>query len=679
MSARQAGTGEGRDERARELPDALARRVWIEDVRPAVDDGRFPIKRIVGQRVRVTAAVVVDHHERLAVVLRWRPASESRWREQPMSPGLDDVWSAAFPISAQETHLYTVAAWVDRYGSWRDHLLKKLEAGQDVGSELAEGAALLREHAARAAGDDARELAAAADFLAGAAPASERAARAAAPATARLARRHADRSRAVEHDRVLAVDVARPRALQGAWYELFPRSAGADAPPGRRLRAAAERLPAIAELGFDVVYLPPVHPIGRTHRKGPNNSLAAGPDDPGSPWAIGAAEGGHTAVHPDLGTLADFDAFVAAAAASGLEVALDIALQCSPDHPWVREHPAWFRQRPDGTIKHAENPPKQYQDIYPLDFESEDWRGLWRATRDVFLFWADHGVRIFRVDNPHTKPLRFWGWLIAEIKRRHPDAVFLSEAFTRPRLMYALAKVGFDQSYTYFTWRNSRAELTAYLRELTATDVAEYFRPNFFTNTPDILPEYLQFGGRPAFMARLVLAATLSASYGIYSGFEVCEGRAAQPGSEEYLDSEKYQVRRWDWSRPGNIVELVRVVNRIRRENPALLDNDSLRFHPTDNEQLICYSKSSPDGADTVLVVVNLDPHHLQHGWVELPLAELGLAADETFQVHDLIGGGRYLWRGPRNYVRLDPEAMPAQIYRLRRRVRSERDFDYFM
>jgi starch synthase (maltosyl-transferring) len=439
--------------------------------------------------------------------------------------------------------------------------------------------------------------------------------------------------------------VDRERARYGAWYEFFPRSAGPTPARSATWQEASRLLPAVADLGFDVAYLPPIHPIGHRFRKGRNNTLAAGSDDPGSPWAIGSEAGGHEAVEPGLGTIEGFDEFRAEAARLGLEVALDLAFQCSPDHPWVRDHPEWFRHRPDGSIKYAENPPKRYQDIYPLDFACEDWRALWDALLDVTLFWHRHGVRIFRVDNPHTKSLPFWEWLIREIQRRDPGVIFLSEAFTRPAVQQYLAKAGFTQSYTYFTWRNTKAELTAYLEELTRSDVAEYLRPNLFTNTPDILHAYLQQGGRPAFRARLVLAATLGASYGIYSGFELCEGRA-RPGTEEYLDSEKYQIRAWDWDRPGNIMELVRRVNEIRRQHPALQFNHTLQFHETDNSEIIAYSKTAPGGGDVILVVVNLDPRYMQHGYVRVPLQRAGLSAANGFTVRDLLTGATYAWRG---------------------------------
>jgi len=433
-------------------------------------------------------------------------------------------------------------------------------------------------------------------------------------------------------------------------------------------------------MGFDVLYLPPIHPIGKTHRKGRNNSAVCAPDDVGSPWAIGSPEGGHKAVHPSLGTVQDFRRLVAKAKEQGLEIALDIAFQCSPDHPYVREHRNWFRERPDGSVQYAENPPKKYEDIFPFDFETGAWRELWEELKSILEFWIGTGVRIFRVDNPHTKPYAFWEWLIGEIQKVHPDVLFLSEAFTRPKVMYRLAKVGFTQSYTYFAWRNSKRELTEYFTELARPPVRDFLRPNLWPNTPDILTEPLQYGGRPVFMARLVLAATLGASYGIYGpAFERCESRAIAPGKEEYLDSEKYQIRHWEIDREDSLSEFIGRVNRIRRENPALQSDDRLAFHPVDNDQLIAYSKATPDLSNIVLTVVNLDPHHTQSGWIDLPLERLGLDPAVPFQGHDLLGGGRYLWHGRRIYLELRPRETPAHILRLRRKVRTERDFDYFL
>ncbi len=680
---------------AEQLPEQLVRRVWIDTLQPSVDGGRHPVKRTVGETVEVTGRLLVDGHDLIRAVLRYRPESADRWSEAAMQRQIGDVWSGRFRVDSVERYEFTVEAWVDEFASWRDELRKKHLAGKDVASELLEGAGIINQAAASATEPDRSWLGELAAQIGSDRPQSERVADGLSRRLEEVMACWPDRSLSTVYEPAVEILVERRRARYGAWYELFPRSTGDTPGVSGTFRDAVAMLPYVADMGFDVVYVPPIHPIGRTNRKGPNNTLNPGPDDPGSPWAIGAEEGGHTAVHPDLGTIEDFELFVSEAERCGLEVALDIAFQCSPDHPWVREHPEWFRHRPDGTIKYAENPPKEYQDIVALDFASPGWRSLWLALRDVFLFWAARGVRVFRVDNPHTKPLRFWRWVIAEVRAAYPDAVFLSEAFTRPAMLYTLAKVGFSQSYTYFTWRNTKSELTTYMQELTRPPVCEFMRPNFFANTPDILPEYLQIGGRPAFQARLVLAATLAASYGIYSGFELMENEAL-PGTEEYLDSEKYQIRHRDWSRPDSLREFISVVNQIRRENPALHWNANLRLLEVDNDQLLFFMKStadtvhasatdraespgSPEDDNTILVVVNLDPHHVQHGFVEVPIEELGLRPEEPYQVHDLLGDGRYLWQGRRNYVRLEPGSSPAQIYRLRRRLRTERSFDYFI
>ena len=495
-----------------------------------------------------------------------------------------------------------------------------------------------------------------------------------------VVQRYPERDLVTRYEKQLAVVVDREKARFSTWYEVFPRSCSPE--PGRHgtLRDCEARLPYIASMGFDVVYLPPIHPIGHTFRKGKNNSISAQPDDVGSPWAIGSEEGGHTSIHPQLGTLEDFKQFIASAKGYGLEVALDIAFQCSPDHPYVKQHREWFRTRPDGTIQYAENPPKQYQDIFPLDFENREWHALWIELKDIVLFWIKQGVRIFRVDNPHTKPFSFWEWLIGEIKEQYPEVIFLAEAFTRPHVMYRLAKLGFSQSYTYFAWRNTKQELTDYFNELTQTEVREYFRPNLWPNTPDILPEFLQVGGRPAFMIRLILAATLGASYGIYGpAFELCENTPYQPGSEEYLNSEKYELKHRDLDSAWSLKEFIARINRIRKQNPALQSNRNLRFHGTDNPSLICYSKATDDLSNIIIVIVNLDSFHGQTGWVDLDLNSLGLEATQAFEVHDLLGEGRFLWQGARNYVELMPESLPAHILQVRRWVRTEQNFDYYL
>jgi starch synthase (maltosyl-transferring) len=659
------------------------RRVVIEGVRPEIEGGCFPIKRVCGERVIVEADAFADGHDLVACALLFRRDPASAWTSVPMEALGNDRWRGAFTVSDLGLYRYTVRAWIDRFGSWRRDLQKKAEAGQDVTIDLLVGAELVQEASKRAADEAAERLQAWAlmlrgdeDYLRGA----DRLQVAMSAELAALMARYPDRQFATTYGKELTVVVDRQRARFSAWYEMFPRSCARE--PGRHgtFKDCEARLPYVADMGFDVLYLPPIHPIGQTHRKGRNNAPTAAADDPGSPWGIGSQAGGHKAVHPQLGTLEECRRFVAKAREFGLEVALDLAFQCSPDHPYVKDHPQWFRWRPDGTVQYAENPPKKYQDIYPLEFESEQWQDLWDELKSVVLFWVEQGVRIFRVDNPHTKPFAFWEWLIAAVKQAHPEVIFLAEAFTRPKVMYRLAKLGFTQSYTYFAWRNTKAELTQYFTELTQTEVREFFRPHLWPNTPDILTEYLQLGGRPAFMARLVLAATLGASYGIYGpAFELGEKRPREPGSEEYLNSEKYEIKHWDLDRADSLKDFIARVNRIRRENPALHSDWSLRFHAVDNEQLICYSKHTDDFSNVLLMVVNLDPHHVQSGWVEVPVEALGLDSERPYQVHDLLSDGRYLWHGHRNYVELAPQIVPAHIFRIRRRVRTERDFEYYL
>jgi starch synthase (maltosyl-transferring) len=652
------------------------RRVVIEGVSPEIDGGRFPAKRAVGEAVTVEGDVFADGHDTLAAVLRYRHESSSEWIEAPMVPLVNDRWRGEFTVTTLGRYLFTLEGWVDHFETWRRQFAKRVEAGQDVAVELEAAARMVAATALRTDGNaaDADQLQLFAKALrlkrgADVAAADEK--------LAQLMRRYADRSAGTTYGREVPVSVEPEKARFSAWYELFPRSAGE---PGKHgtFRDVEKRLAEIAKLGFDVLYLPPIHPIGQTKRKGANNKPAKA-GDPGSPWAIGSEEGGHKAINPQLGTLDDFRRLVRTAAEQGVDVALDIAYQCSPDHPYTREHPEWFKHRPDGSIQFAENPPKKYEDIVPFDFENEHWRELWQELLSIVLYWIEQGVHIFRVDNPHTKPFPFWEWLIAEVKRSHRDVIFLAEAFTRPKVMYRLAKLGFSQSYTYFAWRNSAAEIYQYFTELSQPPVRDFFRPNLWPNTPDILTEYLQTGGRAAFQARFILAATLGASYGIYGpAFELMENRAREQGSEEYLDSEKYQIRSWN-READDLSELMTMVNRIRRENPALQTDRGLRFHPAENDQLLAYTRSAPDGDNVILVVVNCDPHHTQRGMVTLPLDELGIERDRAYQAHELLSGARYLWNGPRNYIEINPHAMPAQIFRFRHRVRSEHDFEYFL
>ncbi len=638
-------------------------RILIEDVWPEIDAGRYPIKRVVGDEVAVWADLFRDGHDQIAAILKYAAEGEP-WREAPFALVENDRWVARFRPDRVGRWRYTVEAWTDRFASWRDDLAKKRDAGQDIALELGEGEHLLEAAAAHATAADRARLREIVREFARAADTPRRAElMLSAELGALMARadNHGDR---VRHARELELIVDRPEARCAAWYEMFPRSQGRDPDRGADFDDMIERLGDIAALGFDVVYLVPIHPIGRINRKGRDNAVVAAPDDPGSPYAIGAAEGGHTAINPELGTIEDFRRFVAAAAGLGLEVALDFAIQCAPDHPWVSEHKGWFRFRPDGSIKHAENPPKKYEDIVNVEFDNPDRDGLWAELRDTVLFWVNQGVRIFRVDNPHTKPVPFWEWLIREVKARCPEAVFLSEAFTRPKMMRTLAKAGFSQSYTYFTWRNTKAELIEYLTELTQGPGKEYFRPNFFANTPDILPVFLQEGGRPAFRIRLVLAGTLSPAYGIYNGFELCEN-AAIPGREEYIHSEKYQYKVWDWDRPGNIKRDIAVLNRFRRDNPALHDLTNLRFLDCADSNILAYAKATADRGNVVIAVVNLDPHGVHGGEVVLPLHEWGIAPDQEFSVEEAFTGHVSTWRGERQHLVLDPQAHPALLYRL--------------
>jgi len=659
-----------------QAPESGRKRVVVESVTPEVDSGRFPAKREVGDTVVVEADIFADGHDSLAAVVRHRHETATEWTESPMTALVNDRWRGSFAVPQLGRHLFTVEGWVDPYRTWSKRLAKRIEAKQDVKLEIEIGARLVDEAAARATGNDSTRLKAAAEVLrrdgADMAPVAKE-------QLDVLMDRHPDRSAATAYARELPVLVEPRRARFGAWYETFPRSTAKAGVHGT-FRDLEQRLPYIAGMGFDVLYLPPIHPIGRTHRKGRNNATTAQTGEPGSPWAIGSDEGGHKAVNPDLGTLEDFRRLVAVAGEHGLEVALDIAFQCSPDHPYVKQHPEWFRHRPDGSIQFAENPPKKYEDIVPFDFETASWRELWQELLSVVQFWIAQGVRIFRVDNPHTKPFAFWEWLIAEIRKTDPDVILLSEAFTRPKVMYRLAKIGFSQSYTYFAWRNTAWEIAQYLGEITRPPVVEFMRANLWPNTPDILNEYLQSGGRNAFAARFLLAATLGASYGIYGpAFELGESRPRELGSEEYLDSEKYQLRSWNLESTDSLRELITAVNKLRRENPALHNDRTLLFHPTENDQLVAYTKSTADLADVVLTVVNVDARRTQAGMVTLPLEELGLPRDKSYQAHELLTGARYTWNGPRNYVEINPWSAPAQIFRFRKRVRTEHDFEYFL
>lgn len=656
---------------------ATSSSIVIERVQPEIDGGRWPVKREVGDRLEVSADIFKEGHDVVTAVLRYRMAKETSWCEAAMSHVNNDRWVGHFDLHDNTRYLYTIGAFTNTFESWRQEVTKKSEAGERIDSELLEGRALVEQAARRAVEPDKARLE---EFLERWRPSDVQEIQmniALNEELSQLVERHQERYAWTQYSRELEVVVDRVRARYGAWYEIFPRSQGTTPGKGATFKECETRLPAIKAMGFDVLYLTPIHPIGRTNRKGKNNSLTPTSADPGSPYAIGNERGGHDAVEPSLGTIEDFDRFEKAVRAQGMELAMDFAINCSPDHPYVTQHPEWFAHRPDGTIKYAENPPKKYQDIYNVDFYCKDWRGLWNEMKRVLLFWADHGVKIFRVDNPHTKPVAFWGWLIREVQARHPDAIFLSEAFTRPKMMKALAKAGFTQSYTYFTWRNFKQELTDYMTELSRSEMREYFRPNFFTNTPDILPEILQHGGRPAFQFRLVLAATLSPSYGIYSGYELCENRAL-PGKEEYLDSEKYEFKVRDWNQPGHLTDYVAAINRIRRDNPALHELDNLEFYEADNEHVLFYGKRTIDGRNAVLVAVNLNPFQVQEAKIKIPIASLGIQADEMYQLHNLITDRRDLVKGEAYSVRLDPQVEPAAIYAVRRWTHREQQFDYF-
>ncbi len=648
--------------------DAAKARDWprlvVEEVTPSVDGGDFDVKRVVGDTLTVRATIYTDGHEQLAAELRWRAADAKGWSTARMAPLANDVWQAEFPLERLGRHEFSVEAWLDRYGGFRRDLAKKRAAEVDQPVDHAEGRALIEEAMQRAKGRQATALKSALR-RAEAAPDLEASAEALLDEDlAALMNAVDDRPHALRSP-VQRVDAERIAARFSSWYELFPRSQTDEKTRHGTFADVIGQLPRVREMGFDTLYFPPIHPIGKTNRKGPNNTLTPGPDDPGSPYAIGSAEGGHDAIHPELGSFEDFDRLVAAAHEHGLEIALDFAIQASPDHPWLGEHPGWFAWRPDGSMKYAENPPKKYQDIVNVDFYGPDAvPGLWTALRDVILLWVEHGVKTFRVDNPHTKPLPFWEWMIADVRARHPEVIFLSEAFTRPTMMYRLAKAGFSQSYTYFTWRDRKHELIDYVTELTTTAPKEFYRPHFFVNTPDINPFFLQTSGRPGFQIRAVLAATLSGLWGVYSGFELCESEPLGPGKEEYLDSEKFEVRPRDWNTPGNIVEDVTLLNRLRRAHPALQTHLNTRFYEARNDNILWYGKLAPDGSEMIVVMVNLDPHHAQECDFDVPLWEFGLPDDGTIQVEDLQQGHRFAWHGKYQHIRIAPD-LPYRIWRL--------------
>lgn len=662
-------------------------RVVIDRFYPRVEDGTFPIKRAVGDIVRVEADVFADGHDSLSVSFVYRRRGKKDTVELEMEPQGNDLWTAQFIPHDVGFYECNIIARVDHYATWLKGFQKKEADGQKIAVELLMGAELIKAAAQRASGEDATVLRGYAEALCDDAKSeAKRAELLRSESLHVIVQKYPDRSQdtTLPQDSLMLVEPR--RAVFSTWYEFFPRSFGAK--PGKHgtFKTAAKFLPHIADMGFDIVYLPPIHPIGNKFRKGKNNTLVAEKSDPGSPWAIGSKDGGHKDVHPELGTLEDFDAFREEVRRQGMELALDIAFQCSPDHPYVKEHPEWFKWRPDGSVQYAENPPKKYQDILPFNFECSQWRALWEELKSIFTFWIDRGVKVFRVDNPHTKPLEFWRWCIDSIKQEHPEVIFLAEAFTRPKVKYRLAKGGFTHGYTYFTWRNTKEELTEYMKELCKPSVRDVFWPNFWPNTPDILHECLQFGGRSAFMARAVLAGTLSSNYGMYGpAMELCE-HVAFPGREEYDNNEKYEIKAWDLDRPGNIRELITRINYIRRNNPALQRTHNLTFVEVDNPSLIAYIKHTPDLLNIVLVVVNLDFNNIQEGWLNVPLDLLQMEDDSYYMVQDMLpesGGSmpdtNYMWQGAKNYVKLDPHHCPAHVFRIFRKVRRENDFDYWL
>lgn len=648
-------------------------RIVIENVNPEIGCGKYPIKKVVGEKVNVTADVFGDGHDVVKAILLYRQKGAEKWEEIPMAFLGNDHWETSFTPERLVQYELTIKGWVDHFGTWQHALEKKYEANQDISTEVLVGVQLLEEAIPRAKPNHAKKLESGAAALSeGKGPAvvlqglSEE--------ITSLMHQYGDRENASTYAKTITVDVERKKALFSTWYEFFPRSAAQQPEKHGTFRDCERLLPRIAEMGFDVLYFPPIHPIGRNHRKGLNNAVTANPGDPGSPWAIGSEEGGHKAIHPELGTLNDFTRLVRKAKQAGIDIALDLALQCAPDHPYVKEHPQWFKWRPDGTVQYAENPPKKYQDILPINFESDDWQNLWLELKSIVDYWIDKGVTIFRVDNPHTKPFPFWEWLIGEVRKEHPELIFLAEAFTRPRIMEQLGKIGFNQSYTYFTWRTTQEEITSYMEELTKTDRRHYYRPNFWPNTPDILPPHLVMGGEPAFLSRLILAATLSSNYGLYGPLYEFGLNEPYPGKEEYIDSEKYEIRHWDWDKDTRIKDYIELINQIRKENPALQETNNIHFGAAHNPQIICYGKATDDYANQMIIVVNLDPHQEQRSMVKVPLEKLGIPHNRPYWVYDLISGSKYQWEGEWNYVALNPHLQPAHVFRVEYTPKKSRE-----
>ncbi len=650
-------------------------RIIIENVNPEIDCGNIPIKRCINDVIVVQAKIFAEGHDELGASLNFRSAKATDWQSTEFRALGNDLWEASFTVTELSYYYYTIVSWINYFSSWRRNLVRWQEAHQDISLELRVGAELIKSASSRANSADSQALLYFYHRLGEVSDTKQAFDCALSDELLQLMNKYPDTENLTEYPKQLPIVVERIKSRFSSWYELFPRSLGKNQQHGT-IQDLIRHLPYISNMGFDVLYLPPIHPIGKTYRKGKNNAPVAQPDEPGSPWGIGSEEGGHTDINPLLGTMEDFKQLISKANEVNLEIALDLALQCTPDHPVVKENSQWFKKRPDGSIQYAENPPKKYQDIYPIYFQTEDWKNLWINWKNTVFFWIKQGVKIFRVDNPHTKPFIFWQWLISEVRYLYPDVIFLSEAFTRPSIMYYLAKIGFSQSYTYFTWRNNKAEIIQYLTELTKTQVHEYFRPNFWPNTPDILHEFLQAGNRPGFIIRVVLAATLASNYGIYGpAYELCFSANREPGSEEYLDSEKYQLKEWDLNQPLSIYEIIKKINVIRKNNPALQDNLSLIFHPIENEELIAYSKSTPDKKNVILVVVNLNPHHTHSGMTNLSVSELGIDENENYSVHDLLSDEKYIWHGKKNYVELNPNKSPAHIFQIIPIVKNENNF----
>lgn len=641
------------------------KRVVIESVSPEIDGGEFPIKRTVGEKVVVTADIFADGHDEISAVLLYRKKGEKKWSETPMEFLGNDHWRGSFKCQEMGWYEYTLQGWVDHFASWQKSVKLKFEANQDIAVELQIGTNLMKAARPLANAEQKKLLDKWISFIEDVENAPAAVSLALTKEVSGLMRLLADRKDAALYHKTLLVEVERKKALFSAWYELFPRST-ADKPGRHGTFKDVERvIPVVASMGFDVLYFPPIHPIGLSFRKGKDNSTVAEPGEPGSPWAIGSLEGGHKSIHPELGTLEDFRSVVRTAEAHGLEVALDLAYQCSPDHPYVKEHPQWFKWRPDGSIQYAENPPKKYQDVLPINFETDDWQNLWKELKSIPEYWIEQGVKIFRVDNPHTKPFRFWQWLIHEIRESHPEVIFLAEAFTRPRLMERLGKLGFTQSYTYFTWRNTQWEFVQYLNELTRTERREYFRPNFWPNTPDILPESLQYKNEAAFVVRLVLAATLSSNYGVYGPSFEMGLNIPHPLREEYIDNEKYEIKFWDWEQRNRLRDLMTTVNKIRKENPALQTTWNIYFAESQNEHLLCYGKTDDEKANKIFVAVNLDSYNPQGSWIKVPIHDMGISPERAYTVVDLITGSSYTWNGEWNYVLLNPHILPVHIFRV--------------